>query len=299
MRIRSIKPEFWRSDDITQLNREDRLLFIGLWSYVDDNGVGLDDYRAIAADLFALEDDQKDIRDFVREGLATLSRVLLVSRYMINTRRYIYINSWDRHQRVDRPNKERFPRPPDDWKPPTSGDAELGAPKDPDSRHPRDTLASLATKGASGTGEQGNRGTEEQGIKTASRRSPAGPTPTPAGTQLEVLPGGQLDPTTATSHDAVGAWVDSYRAQHDAEPTKRQIGQAAREIKALLDAGNPPPRVLHAAKTAGSHGFATIEREYRDLSARNPDTRHTPRPSTTDSRVGAALALAEQYAQEP
>ena len=33
MRIRSIKPEFWRSDDITALSLEDRLLFIGLWSY--------------------------------------------------------------------------------------------------------------------------------------------------------------------------------------------------------------------------------------------------------------------------
>ena len=40
MRIRSIKPEFWTSDDITALAVDDRLLFIGLWSYVDDNGVG-------------------------------------------------------------------------------------------------------------------------------------------------------------------------------------------------------------------------------------------------------------------
>ena len=42
MRIRSIKPEFWTSDDIADLTIEDRLLFIGLWSYVDDNGVGID-----------------------------------------------------------------------------------------------------------------------------------------------------------------------------------------------------------------------------------------------------------------
>ena len=30
MRIRSIKPEFWRSEDIADLTVEDRLLFIGL-----------------------------------------------------------------------------------------------------------------------------------------------------------------------------------------------------------------------------------------------------------------------------
>lgn len=121
MRIRSIKPEFWRSDDITALSREDRLLFIGLWSYVDDNGVGIDDYRSIAADLFALEDDQKEIRDYVREGLATLSRALLIARYEVDGRRYIHITSWKKHQRVDRPNKVRYPEPPPEHTPPTSG----------------------------------------------------------------------------------------------------------------------------------------------------------------------------------
>ncbi len=35
VRIRSIKPEFWRSDDIDALSVFERLLFIGLWSYVD------------------------------------------------------------------------------------------------------------------------------------------------------------------------------------------------------------------------------------------------------------------------
>lgn len=148
MRIRSIKPEFWRSDDITGLSREDRLLFIGLWSYVDDNGVGIDDYRAIAADLFALEDDQKDIRDYVREGLATLSRGLLITRYEVGGKRYLHITKWKKHQRVDRPNKARYPEPTDTDTPATSDDADS-------SRHPRDTLA---TPSPSGTEEQRNRG---------------------------------------------------------------------------------------------------------------------------------------------
>ena len=42
MRIRTVKPEFWRSEDVSRLPVADRLLFIGLWSYVDDNGVGVD-----------------------------------------------------------------------------------------------------------------------------------------------------------------------------------------------------------------------------------------------------------------
>ena len=49
MRIRSIKPEFWTSDDVAQHDWNTRLLFIGLWSYVDDNGVtrpGLESFLA-------------------------------------------------------------------------------------------------------------------------------------------------------------------------------------------------------------------------------------------------------------
>jgi hypothetical protein len=160
MRIRSIKPEFWRSDDITALSREHRLLFIGLWSYVDDNGVGMDDFRAIAADLFALEDDQKEVRDYVREGLATLSRALLIARYEVSGKRYIFIRTWDSHQKIDRPSKSRHPRPPEGWEPPTSDDDPRGGHLREVSRDPRESLDA-------GAGEQGNRGTEEKDSSSA------------------------------------------------------------------------------------------------------------------------------------
>jgi hypothetical protein len=284
MRIRSIKPEFWRSDDITALSREDRLLFIGLWSYVDDNGVGVDDFRAIAADLFALEDDQKDIRDFVREGLATLSRGLLIDRYEVEGRRYIHITKWKKHQRVDRPNKERYPLPPPDYTPPTSGNRDSS----------RECRESVATVSPSGTEEQGNRGTGEQGRTTAARKLAS------AELALVPSPAAPLVPASITGRDATAAWHDAFTQHHDANPTKRQVSQAARESKALLDAGNPPDRVVYAARTAGARGFATVEREYRDLASRHthpaPPTRN--RPSTADDRVAAGLALAEKYAQE-
>ena len=67
MRIRSIKPEFWRSPDISDLAIEDRLLFIGLWSYVDDNGVGQDRVSTICADLFA-DDLSRDPREGFRRS---------------------------------------------------------------------------------------------------------------------------------------------------------------------------------------------------------------------------------------
>ena len=67
MRIRSIKPEFWRSRDIANLNWDARLVFIGLWSYVDDNGVGKDIDYDIIGDLFAA--------DLVKDPRETVARV--------------------------------------------------------------------------------------------------------------------------------------------------------------------------------------------------------------------------------
>jgi hypothetical protein len=147
VRIRSIKPEFWRSDDIASLDWETRLFFIGLWSYVDDNGVGIDRLASIAADLFSgdLERDPPETFARVSRGLQTLSEAGRITRYVVENKAYLEITNWSKHQRIDKPNKPRFPR------------------SDDDAAQIRDTLARVAGKEASGTGEQGNRGTGEQG----------------------------------------------------------------------------------------------------------------------------------------
>lgn len=157
MRIRTIKPSFWRSDDITALPRDLRLLFIGLWSYVDDNGVGLDDYRQITADLFALEEDQTSYREYVRDGLAILSRHLLVVRYMVNDKGYLFIRTWDEHQKVDRPNKARYPRPSAGSDPPTSTNGQVKDHAGPSSRESRESPSSVVGSLEFGTEEQRNK----------------------------------------------------------------------------------------------------------------------------------------------
>lgn len=151
MRIRSIKPEFWRSTDISGLAIEDRLLFIGIWSYVDDNGVGFDKLSAITADLFAddLEEDPQGTFARVSRGLANLSASGRILRYTVENTKYLSVVNWSKHQRIDRPGKARHPQ--------YSGD--------PDAI--RESVASLpvnVSPGAvdQGTGEQGIRGTEDQ-----------------------------------------------------------------------------------------------------------------------------------------
>ena len=150
MRIRSIKPEFWRSPDVSDLVIEDRLLFIGLWSYVDDNGVGQDRVSTICADLFAddLSRDPRETLARVSEGLQRLSEAGRIVRYTVENRDYLTIDNWSKHQRIDKPNKPRYPAP-------NRGDAQICETLAESSRDTRDTLAP-------GTGEQRNRGTEEQ-----------------------------------------------------------------------------------------------------------------------------------------
>jgi hypothetical protein len=167
-RIRSIKPEFWKSETIAALPIRTRLTFIGLWSYVDDNGVGIDSFKLISAELYGLEDDPREARDNTRECLARLADARLITRYTLDGKRYIRITNWDEHQRIDRPNKPRYPLPTDPTvtllDPDQAADMDNGATVSIDhSRNPRATLATVhrLEQWNRGAGEQGNRGTEE------------------------------------------------------------------------------------------------------------------------------------------
>jgi hypothetical protein len=159
MRIRSTKPEFWRSRTVASVSWEDRLVLKGLESYVDDNGVGKDDAELIVGDVFP--------RDMVRTPSRTLARVSrallhlseagLLWRYEADGHPLLYISSWESIQRIDKPGKGRLPRP--------DGTLEYGA------STIRESVASPRESVAPGTGEQGNRGTGEQGQKLGSSSS--------------------------------------------------------------------------------------------------------------------------------
>ncbi|QCR53221.1 hypothetical protein C1N80_06250 [Brachybacterium sp. SGAir0954] len=164
MRIRSIRPEFWSSEDIAAMDWTTRLVFIGLWSYVDDNGVGRDVEKLIVADLFPLEDDPRDTLATVSRSLARLSEGGQITRYTLEGRPYLHITAWTKHQRIDKAAKSRYPLP-------TSDDAE-----------PRETVATpsrdLREGSPIGEGEKGRRGEGEKHSPTGSEaRKRATPLP--------------------------------------------------------------------------------------------------------------------------
>src|SRR5258708_34267282 len=98
-RIRSIKPEFFTSAAMARQPLSARLTFIGLWTYVDDNGVGLDNERLVLAAIWPLEEDVIETPQRTREYPRSLPRAGHINPYPSSPRAFRYITTWEQaHQ---------------------------------------------------------------------------------------------------------------------------------------------------------------------------------------------------------
>lgn len=100
-RIRSIKPEFWTSEQVMECSRDARLLFIGLWTFCDDGGRMPFSPKRLKAQIFPVDDDVSS--ESVRRMIVELSSNGLVEIYTIENKEFLQITGWH-HQKIDRPN---------------------------------------------------------------------------------------------------------------------------------------------------------------------------------------------------
>jgi hypothetical protein len=107
-RIRTIKPEFPQSETIGSLSRDARLLFIQLWTFVDDAGRARASSRVLASVLYPFDDDAKELIDL---WLAELVNNDCLFFYEHDGNRYLQITNWLKHQKIDRPSASRIPSP--------------------------------------------------------------------------------------------------------------------------------------------------------------------------------------------
>jgi hypothetical protein len=145
-RIRTIKPEFWDSPGTARASLRARLFFISLWNWADDWGVGTANPKQLIGFAFP-NDDDVTVAEFPH--LRTeVAECYGVQWYEVENRPYYAIPSWDDHQKNERRANRRNPTP------------DQGIPTDTEMHGD-----SAPTRGDSalGTGEQGNRGTGEQG----------------------------------------------------------------------------------------------------------------------------------------
>lgn len=105
-RIRTIKPDAFTSDSLSQVPRGVRWTFAGLWTYLDDSGRGRDDARLIKAALYPLDDEVS--LSILADDLDQLAAVGCICRYEADSKRYLHVPRWE-HQKISHPTPSKLP----------------------------------------------------------------------------------------------------------------------------------------------------------------------------------------------
>lgn len=267
MRIRSTKPEFWRSKTIATLPWDVRLVLKGIESYVDDNGVGKDDIALIAADVFPrdLSANPPETLRRLTEAVSLLSQAGLIARYEVDGEELLYVDKWKDIQYVQKPRAGRFPRP--------DGTLEYSETVSPESYRKRPEIL------RPGTGEQGNRGTGEIPAAVGN-----------VTTQRE-----NDEPKNGPSESAtIGAQLVAQANLPDGIP-KQTLAKLRVNATNLVCAGSAPAHVLAALRTYGTRTGVTpglLADLVADEAKRVNGTEFTNhRPATSDLRAAQAQAL--------
>jgi hypothetical protein len=109
-RIRTIKPEFWTSEQVVECSATARLLFVGLWTFCDDNGIHPASERRAKMEVFPGDDfTPKQVRGFIDE----LIRHDLLNEYEADGALFWQVNGFKKHQKIEKPTY-RFPLPGDE-----------------------------------------------------------------------------------------------------------------------------------------------------------------------------------------
>lgn len=102
-RIRSIKPEFWSDDTVTECSLSARLLFIGTWNFADDAGNLDRSAKQIKTRVFPIDsiDCEPLIQELIEHGL--------LIEYSVEGKKYLHIPGFADHQLINRPSKPVVP----------------------------------------------------------------------------------------------------------------------------------------------------------------------------------------------
>lgn len=178
-RIRSIKPEFWTSEQVMECSPLARLLFIGMWNFCDDQGVHPASTKTLRAEIFPSDDiSAHQITGMISELVA---QGLLVE-FQADGRAWWHVTGWS-HQKIDRPSRSKYPSPPKSCDPePPDGTRENPSAID-DARRILDEYSTSPRDGREGKGGEGNRNTEKQeeveALATTIARVREAPAPAP------------------------------------------------------------------------------------------------------------------------
>jgi hypothetical protein len=108
-RYRTIKPEFWTSEQVVECSTNARLLFIGMWNFCDDVGRHAASYARLKMEVFPNDPFTKEQ---IAGWVAELVAAGLVVHYESEGVAVWQVTGWH-HQRIDKPGKSTLPPPPE------------------------------------------------------------------------------------------------------------------------------------------------------------------------------------------
>lgn len=91
-RIRTIKPEFFKNEQVAELSPMNRLLFIGLWTQADREGKMEDRPKRLKVEIFPYDDFDME------NSLYELQIAGLIIRYQVDFAKFIKIITFCKHQ---------------------------------------------------------------------------------------------------------------------------------------------------------------------------------------------------------
>lgn len=217
-RIRTIKPEFWTSEQVMNCSPMARLLFIGLWNFCDDAGNHVVSAKTIKANVFPGDDIQStDVQRLLDE----LSSNELIVYYSFENKDFLHVTGWH-HQKIDKPT---YKHPP--FKP------EL-------SKTPRRAIAEPSPPEGKGSGMEGNvENNEAAAAHVAGAREDEPPA---AAAAAAVPPEGQ-DRTTQ-----IAVWLRKAEKARGKQPTGTMSSDA--RIRAWADTGVTDAQLAEAYELA-------------------------------------------------
>jgi len=104
-RIRTIKPEFWRDEDLSRISAEAALLAIGLLNHADDEGFFSANTKLIEADVFPLRELSGSVTGMVEE-LRSIGYIKVFSGS--DGKRYGQVVNFEKHQVINKKSPSKI-----------------------------------------------------------------------------------------------------------------------------------------------------------------------------------------------
>lgn len=233
-RMRTMKPEFFKSRSLAKLPREVRLMFAGMWTEADDHGNGIADARLLKAAIFPLDDDLEP--EHVSAFLRMLAATSHIQLYTVGDETYFHIINFTKHQAAAyRRGEPKFPGP----------DAGQGIDPDPAREEVQEGAPCTPESAVTGNREQG---TGSQKASPSSRAKRGTRIPEDFTVSAEMVAWAREKTPTVDGRRETEKFINYWQAASGQKAVKRDWPATWRNWM-LTAAERSPTRTGHAAPT--------------------------------------------------